>query len=295
MMLFPVELLLMLKESIYLKLLQKNKIKKTKQNTDILEHLYLINAVHKIADTYILYNKKHIIEYLNKFFPVWLDILTIFPERGLEIDEKNLHQWINNGNIEISNPLLHKKVYASLKGKSSKTKNVISHDIYLTDDYCIRIRPNKDFTVNGVIWNKFGNSEFIVSERDILNGIEFDMLPDKIISIENLGPYIDIDKPDNCMLIYVPGSDTKGIKKIISLLPDIPYTHFGDLDPMGMEIGYRLTKKPYIPEFYKDYLKYAKPKKWDKTYKQIEDLVVAGLWIEQEVFILDKRIQELFA
>jgi hypothetical protein len=60
--------------------------------------------------------------------------------------------------------------------------------------------------------------------------------PKLILTVENLGPYLDINVPADCLVAHVPGWDTRTIRMVFELLPTVPCVHFGDLDPNGVRI-----------------------------------------------------------
>lgn len=79
----------------------------------------------------------------------------------------------------------------------------------------------------------------------------------------------------------------------------VPALLFGDLDPNGVAIARALQDAwPgvgwYIPEFAEEYLERALPAEWPEIEGELPGivrvLIERGVWLEQEVFVLDGRL-----
>ncbi|MFO6423531.1 Wadjet anti-phage system protein JetD domain-containing protein [Motilimonas sp. KMU-193] len=72
-----------------------------------------------------------------------------------------------------------------------------------------------------------------------------------VITVENLGAFIEIELKPQCLFVYAPGHHTELAEHIVKTLPaNVTWVHFGDLDQTGIDIGLRLAEKlnrPYKP------------------------------------------------
>lgn len=182
-------------------------------------------------------------------------------------------------------------------------------DVVLTHDAHTRLRPNKGLTYarDDVVLQLdqlvFVLSEFGVPQRSILAGGRFaGKLPRLLITIENLGAFIDARVPDDVMLVYSPGFDLRAAEQVLRMLADIPWVHFGDLDPEGLQIWESLKKSAqrscqlYIPTFAEEYVDIAqKPDvPWGEAppHAVFEALRDAWRGLYQEAFVLDPRLED---
>ena len=144
-------------------------------------------------------------------------------------------------------------------------------------------------------------NEFSLSERGLRKVSRFKgILPSTIITVENLGSYIDLTLPSDMLAIFSPGTDIRSAIQLLKFFPDSKWIHFGDIDPKGIQIAYMLaetlSRQPniYIPSFAEDYLNRCQKQKvvWQETYGlpllAILQKKKAGIF--QEVFMLDDRL-----
>lgn len=190
--------------------------------------------------------------------------------------------------------------------KKSAWRNPGEHAV-LTHDAMSRIRPNKGLefiSKDGVLkLDEIASmlTEIGIPQRAILNGGTFaGCLPNLLVTIENLGAFIDAPIPEGVMLVYSPGFDLRAAEQIVRILPQVPWIHFGDLDPEGLLIWEALKRTTnrfcqlHIPAFAQEYLDIAQ--KPDAPWGPIPDhpvlvsLKLAGKGIFQEAFVLDERL-----
>lgn len=206
--------------------------------------------------------------------------------------------------------VLNRRNLYSVSGVGPKQKSIIQNssvDSLITHDAISRFRPNaglileiNDFLLNldDVIQTL---NEFSISERAIINGLKFKgNLPKTIITIENLGVYIDLVLPEHTLVVFSPGSDIRCATQLLKFFTEANWIHFGDIDPEGIKIAHSLGKallrepKIYIPSFTNEYLNRAQKKNviWDNTYgiAVLDILKENKVGIFQEIFILDERL-----
>jgi hypothetical protein len=148
--------------------------------------------------------------------------------------------------------------------------------------------------------------EVILPERAILDGVRpCGVLPKAVMTVENLGPFVDIPKPKELLLIHQPGWNTPLSQQFIrSLGPEPRWYHFGDLDPEGIAIYHHLNQEGqkadlFLPSFWSEFeqaffqpLSGTWPEKILESFSKplLKKLFAANTWLEQEPIVLDKRL-----
>lgn len=159
---------------------------------------------------------------------------------------------------------LNRRTWSAWAGAHSKSGYHTPPDgVLLTTDEDLRMRPNAGLQFIGdggetlsadACQGMFG--EVIVPERGLARNWHVAGVPPKLIlTVENIGAYIDLTLPTWMLLIHAPGRNTILATRFIDRLPaDIPWAHFGDLDPAGLDIALSIrTQKlgrrplPWIP------------------------------------------------
>ncbi|QYF93008.1 hypothetical protein KY495_20225 [Massilia sp. PAMC28688] len=159
---------------------------------------------------------------------------------------------------------LNRKTWSAWAGAHSKSGCATPPPgILLTSDENLRLRPNAGLQIIGeqggtldadVCRALFG--ELIVPERGFSrNWHVTGVLPWLVLTVENIGAYIDITIPPWLLLVHAPGRNTLLATRFIDRLPaTVPWVHFGDLDPAGLDIALSMrgpqtgrTPVPWIP------------------------------------------------
>jgi hypothetical protein len=129
------------------------------------------------------------------------------------------------------------------------------------------------------------------------------ILPDLILTVENLDAFVDIQNPANCLLLLSPSWNDNLAKQFISRLPEnIPWLHFGDIDPNGLRIGKAFTAGTRKPEIWipraaavllgTHSLAPVEPWSFDEEdypilgNETLRSLVQSNGWLEQESMLL---------
>ncbi len=170
-----------------------------------------------------------------------------------------------------------------------------------------RFRPNRglEIEIDGhtMAISEMAQSlnEFSLSERGLRKVSKFKgILLSTIITVENLGSYIDLTLPSDMLAIFSPGTDIRSAVQLLKFFPVTKWIHFEDIDPEGIKIAYMIAKavsrQPhiYIPSFAGDYLNRSQKKKvvWRETYGLpiLSILQEKKVGIFQEIFMLDSRL-----
>ncbi|GMU22530.1 MAG: hypothetical protein AMXMBFR13_26160 [Phycisphaerae bacterium] len=152
-------------------------------------------------------------------------------------------------------------------------------------------------TIAGVL------GEVVLTERALADGtVLTGCAPRAVLLVENLGAYLDTPAPPGWLLVHVPGWDTRTVRLLLRQLRDVPVAHFGDLDPNGVRIMRHLREvrsdlRWVVPDFWGEYVpKAALRAAWPDGFDLVgvPDLVMllasSGMWLEQEVIVLDPRL-----
>lgn len=207
---------------------------------------------------------------LDQVWPDWPDVLAELRSAGLPVSERGWRQLQDVERARLAAglpPRLNRRTALAQVGGHSKT--TLSRTLHaslastdLTHDGTVRLRPSSGLEITSgntavkadVIVSLLG--EVILTERSLLAGTYFGgVLPRCLLTVENLGPYLDINVPADCLVAHVPGWNTRTIRMVFDLLPAVTCLHFGDLDPNGVRIIRHLRElrpmiKWLVPEFW---------------------------------------------
>ena len=215
-------------------------------------------------------------------------------------------------------PRLNTKTATAVVGPHSKARLTAERrqalgDVELTRDGIVRLRPNI-----GLILERGESSieastlaslagEVVLNERSLTSGtVLAGRQPAAALLVENLGPYLDVQVPEDWMIIHVPGWNTATVKHVLDQLGSVPLVHFGDLDPEGVEIVAHLRRsyprlRWAVPAFWKEFVPdRAQRKNWpedialDCAPALVHELKQSSLWLEQETIVLDPRLANAF-
>lgn len=142
--------------------------------------------------------------------------------------------------------------------------------------------------------------EVALTERSF-QGLSFEGEVRALLTVENLGAFIDLVAPPGWLVVFVAGWDSRTIGLLFERLARVPALHFGDLDPAGVRI-YRhlLALCPRLGWFVPDFASELVPVRglaaeWPDdldltdTPEPIRELARRGLWLEQEPLAIDPR------
>lgn len=296
-------------------------LRRTRKLQPLTEHLlglgWVTQSPRQSELTLNALGDSHLPNLLGRIWPDWRRTLQQLQDAGLPIDAKSLVELARSTSRARRLPgRLHHKTYAALAGMHSKSTGVgkVSRPgLTLTTDGVLRIRPNEGLMLclgakrlscddlTAVI------DELILTERTLLDGIHpAGILPRAIMTVENLGAFMDMPKPRELLLIHQPGWNTLLSLQFIDILgSEAPWYHFGDLDPEGMAIHQHLNQKGrmadlFLPSFWEEYVEaHSRPLSdaWPETtvaaFSQplLKQLFASRRWLEQEPIVLDERIE----
>lgn len=260
---------------------------------------------------------------LERVLPDWRELAQTLSEQGLSVDLHGYRALNEAARARalppIDRPYLNQRTaHAALGLHSKATLNTQQRkafkDIALTRDGLVRVRPNPGLKIvkNQAEWDASelasGLGELIFTERALRGGLQISgELPRALLTVENLGTFVDVRVPPGWMVAFVPGWNTATIKYLLAQLKIVPLVHFGDLDADGVQIMRHLQAlRPdliwAVPPFWQEQLEYRRlNKEWpaDLDLKNAPDLVqrlaADGLWLEQEALVLEARLLSYFS
>lgn len=246
---------------------------------------------------------------LAELLPSWRADVELLRRHGLDpTDLGALRSLAALRDLPTAAGFIHRKVWNAASAPGSKVPSRIRTDATLTDDWAQRGRVSCAIALRtplgavDLLQQTRLLGEFSIPERCWLEAQGFSGdLPRLVLTVENLGPLVDLQLPAGCMLLFSQGAAVTGSAAILRALPNARWMHFGDLDNAGVESGLRLAElsgrspRFYIPTFAADYLPRALPVRqaWrhaPPAHPVTDDLLRRNAWLEQEVFLLDERL-----
>ena len=254
---------------------------------------------------------------LDRRWPEWRVARRRLVEAGLPVTHEGWKQLLDRDRAAQTvalPPRLNKKTAAAYVGPHSKVgftdvRRLALDGIDITRDGIVRLRPNRGLVLatpsQRVVASRLVAvaGEVVLNERALKDGTRLTgVRPRAVLTVENLGPYMDVPAPEDWMVVHVPGWNSPTAKRILDQLEDIPILHFGDLDPDGAKIVHHLRRQYprlqwAVPGFWSECLPdRAQRKQWpgdlDLTDAPslVQELKDAGLWLEQETITLDSRL-----
>jgi len=304
------------------RLLETGSIKETAQNKDLIYRFQKAGwiKVSTRKKEWVIYKSNEILinDALTALDHEWRKNFQLLRENNYNPHRANsIARLPGLKNQKPLNGPINEKNYNAHFGIGPKNKSRTKQTIKPTRDWLIRFRPNKG--LKGIFSSRCYNlstlarifSECILPESfwNKFESFVDDTTPKLIITVENLGPYIDLPVPDDYMVVYSPGADYKPVSCFLKALPDVKWFHFGDLDPDGWDIGKRLATESektlnfFIPSFAEDYLDRKMPlknprrKSWDviPDIPVFHELKKTKALIFQEFFMRDERLKSELA
>lgn len=203
--------------------------------------------------------------------------------------------------------MINRRNWNAATGLGPKHHARLPSQATLTKDWILRFRPNAGlrgmFSTKEVDFCEMASifTECAIPERSWIKLQQFSgVMPNIIVSCENLGAYVDLPVDDSVLVVYAPGADTEAASTFLKSLPNVPWIHFGDFDPEGVAIAKNIAlqagreARMFIPSFTADYVAGAAPVKspWSEIPELplFIDLKRMKKRIFQEVLMLDDRL-----
>lgn len=251
---------------------------------------------------------------LERVWPGWREVLADLERLGLEPTPVGWAEYADRLRAERVPEVpakVNRKTAASLVAPHSKAtltgrRRAALGEVDATHDGLVRMRPPA-----GLVAETPGGrldlsavaailGEVALTERSF-EGLSFEGEVRAILTVENLGAFVDLIAPPGWLVVFVAGWDSRTIGLLFERLAEVPALHFGDLDPAGVRIYRHLRALcPRLGWFVPDFasalvqsrgLAAEWPDDMDlgDTPELIRDLARRGLWLEQEPLAVDPR------
>lgn len=255
---------------------------------------------------------------LDQAWPEWRSVAERLAAAGLQPTPdgwRSLQESERITNAPVLPPqVLHRKTAAALVGPDSKAgwtsaRRAATSHLTLTNDGILRLRPSRgsqmalgehvvDADAVGAVLG-----EIAIPERAVRRGLRLTgVLPRVLLTVENVGPFVDVSVPDDWTIAHVPGWNIPPIAAFIKILPpNTIWCHWGDLDPQGVRIlrslrSIRSDLRWVCPPWWSDVSPWQRPADWSDCLIHDDDplllrrLIMEGAWLEQEPMCIDKRL-----
>lgn len=207
-----------------------------------------------------------------------------------------------------------KTAAAALRGNSKSHSALDRYDILkrhsIDNAGAARIRPSPGlrfrFQEHEIDAEYAGRitGEVVVTERRLAQGLTVSgVRPRAVITVENAATFIDMPQVEGLLLVHLPGTDQRAGFALLKQLPDVPWAHFGDLDPAGLDLYRRCLVQRHdclwlVPLWWPELLSThaLRDAPWPGDLVQVPELVAflaaSSIWLEQEALVLDPRLEE---
>ncbi|MGR5212072.1 hypothetical protein ACPV4A_16070 [Vibrio rotiferianus] len=232
----------------------------------------------------------------------------------LGVLEQNTSQ--RRGAILRMTEYIHHKCAAAWRGDSkSKRSEPLLPTQKVTGDEVIRIRSRGTGLtiayINGLLQSvddeTSQRTECTIPERLWLTKSQVTLKDVKLVmTVENLGAFIDLPLVDGLLLLYVPGLNLTHSALLETLPKQVPWVAFPDYDPNGLSIVRSMAQRVnrpcqlWLPSYWRDQATQRSREMvgTDKrTWRDAPALDLPGLrdkgrWLEQETLVLDHRCNQ---
>lgn len=277
------------------RLAKNNKVIGRQKDAPILAHLESLRVIHYAGRLWHLDNP----ERLGQF------------REQLGVLELNAPQ--RRGAILRETEFIHHKSAAAWRGdsKSSRSEPLLPGQKTTGDDV-MRIRSrNTGLAIvykNGWLQSfddettqrtecTIPERQWLMKEQLIFKNIHL------VMTVENLGAFVDLPLVDGLILLYVPGLNLAHSALIQALPKQVPWVAFPDYDPNGLSIVRSMAQKIerpgriWLPSYWRDQAAQrsremvgASKRSWhDAPALDLPGLRDLGHWLEQETLVLDHR------
>ncbi|WP_027796310.1 Wadjet anti-phage system protein JetD domain-containing protein [Paraburkholderia acidipaludis] len=311
-----------------IRLLLTGRIVRSRSNADFVAQLEDVGVVSTTPRRGELVLVPDRLTYYKTFlisrWPDYREIAAKIQSRGLPIDVATLRDLRRDHLAPPAGfPQLNRRTLAAYAGTHSKSRGAVPDvSAAITTDDTIRARVNEGLRLRGMDGMEYDLSalqrsltEIAFPDRGLSESWTFcGTLPRLLLTVENVGSFVDIKKPDDCLIVHSPGWNLPNVRRIRARLPaSVRWRHFGDLDPNGIKIGLVLTTdsdagndaKVWIPTSAAALLRshaLCLDREWNednipepmRNHPALSWLIEHSKWLEQEpIVVLPEFIDEL--
>lgn len=287
-----------------------------------LEELGMVGPTRRAAEFRLRDDREEAFrQYLLPRWPGFPDAEMQFTPHPEMVCAARLRAWRRAAlSLSPSIKQMNRKTASAWYGAHSKSgRRTACDDVMLTSDQTLRLRPNAGLVLVTASGQRLALAEWgaamgevSIPERALASPWQVGgNLPKVMITVENLGAFVDFKVPPWLLILHAPGWQTSLASRFIDRLPaSIPWLHFADLDPNGLRIGLSIRcsldgrkARPWIPRAAAILLptharRLARP--WPTRNLPAEmlensvlrQLVVTQKWLEQESLVLLSEFDE---
>ena len=211
--------------------------------------------------------------------------------------------------------LARRTAAAALRGDSKSQSELESDPVFsslrLDDAGVVRLRPHRGLrlelagrTIDADAVAPVAG-EVVVAERSLAKGLRLcGTAPRAVLTVENPAAYVDLPEVEGLLVALLPGADQRAGFSLLAQLEGVPWAHFGDLDPAGLDLYRRCSARRadcvwLVPDWWAELLDThgRSGASWPERLGEVPPLVARlanrGWWLEQEPLVLDPRLGEL--
>jgi hypothetical protein len=212
-------------------------------------------------------------------------------------------------------PLIHHKTAAAWRGDSKTNKScpLIAGQVVTTDEV-LRLRSfNTSFKLfrDGKVVIDADEetrirTEVLIPQRMMLDISQVSASEGTLlVTVENLGAFVDFPVFEGVLLIYSPGQDFSAVARLINkYFDEFNWVHFPDLDPNGIKIAEQMASALgresaiWFPSFWEQARRKSMIGSQKVKWSAIEipsplcRLARNEQWVEQEVLVADQRFEK---
>lgn len=301
--------------SLLIRLVETGQCKSAKRSAALLDRFRQAKWIEMStrANTWVLRSEAigAVTKRLEQLRPTWRTDVLLLRTSGLDpLDPRSLPSIVALQSPPKVPELVHRKTWNAATTAGSKVASRLPASATVTDDWILRGRVNcatllaargGDIDLGEMT---VALTEFSIPDRGWRQsgGLRGE-LPSLVLTVENIGALVDLTPPPSTMVLYSQGTAYKAAIEVLNAIPSAQWMHFGDLDPAGITIARRmarLTHRPlriYIPSFAMEYFprSLVLKKGWragSADHPVLEALAKANSWLEQEFFLLDRRLSD---
>jgi hypothetical protein len=280
------------------RLAKNNKVIGRQKDAPLLAHLESSRIAHRAGLLWYLDNPER---------------LMLLREQ-LGVLEQNTSQ--RRGAILRMTEYIHHKCAAAWRGDSkSKRSEPLLPSQEVTGDEVIRIRSRgtglnisySNRLLQSVDDETAQRTECTIPERLWLTKNQVTFKDVKLVmTVENLGAFVDLPLVDGLLLLYVPGLNLTQSALLETLPKKVPWVAFPDYDPNGLSIVRLMAQRVnrpcrlWLPKYWRDQAAQRSREMVGadkRTWRDAPALDLPGLrdqqrWLEQETLVLDHRCNQ---
>ncbi len=277
------------------RLARNTKVIGRQKDAPILAHLESLQIIHCAGRLWHLDNPERLEQLCNQ---IGYSELNAPQKRGAIlrntkfIHHKSAAAWRGDSKSGCSEPLL-----PGQKATGDEVMRVRSHHTGLAIAYQNGWLQSVDDETMQRTECSIPERQWLTKEQLTFNNIHL------VMTVENLGAFVDMPLVDGLVLLYVPGLNIAHCALLEALPKQVPWVAFPDYDPNGLSIVRSMAQKlnrpgrVWLPDYWREQATQrsremlgASKRSWrDAPALDLPGLRDVDRWLEQETLVLDHR------